>query len=153
MAPPATRPDASEEPFPPPPGVPDSLIPHASHATTEPAPDAMVEALLERLQPSFDNIYTKLNELLGLRETDAARLRAIDAGVGSALTQVGLLEDVVKTNTKTCERVANGLFAVSKDLQDLRTSTIDQLSHDGEKVAELRQSVSDLEQRTSVGGQ
>jgi hypothetical protein len=130
-----TDPEASPIQFPPPARVPDSLMASTRAASTEPAPDPIAEQVLAKLGPSIENIYSKLEELLRLREIDSVRLRAIDSGVGSAHTRVGLLEDEVAKLGITLRDVANGTIAISKDINDLRDGIANQSTHDKARLA------------------
>jgi hypothetical protein len=147
MQPPATRPDASDAPFPPPPGVPESLIPRNSTATTEPAPDAIVEAILARLEPSIANIHTRLGELFKLHEHAGLKLHAIDNGVGSAHTRIGLLEDEVRKLASVHANIANAVLALSHEQVELRTAIGDQSNFDKARLATAELHADGNEQR------
>jgi hypothetical protein len=147
MAPPATRPDASEEPFPLPPGVPDSLIPRSSHATTEPAPEAIADVILARLQPSIDNIYARLDALLLLRERDAARLKAIDNGVGSAHMMIGQLEEKSVATLDAARNACNASLEAVAQCQQLRAAIAEQTTFDKTRLASAELRIDGAEER------
>lgn len=116
------------EPFPPPPGVPASMIPRGSNASTEPAPNEVAAAILAELKPSIENIFGKLEQLF-------EKMRAIDNGVGSALTQVGLLETAIGNLGGITENLANAVMALSQEQVELRTAMGDQSTFDKGRLA------------------
>src|SRR6185503_11851777 len=116
--------------------------------TERPPPSAVAEEVLAALKPileGFSNKLTSLDEgvreLRDIRNADVAKLEAIDNGVGAALKQGTEQGEKIDLLLQRHLELANGLLAISADLQDLRGSVIKQASHEGEQHAALRQSV------------
>ncbi len=110
------------------------------------APLAELPKLVTQLGVKADGLDKAVGDLGVWRDYAHGQFDGLNNGMKAVIAgQVDLGEKVEKL-TGTCERIADGLFAVSKDLQDLRTATTNQLSHEAEKRKELRQSVTDLEE-------
>jgi hypothetical protein len=124
-----TDPDAA--PFPPPPGLPDSLMPGAARAaTTEPAPNETADAVLAALGPILAAMAGRIEEAISIA-TD---------GAGKAATAINILRTV-----------SDGVTTLRGDFETYRQHAMDQLNRDGarreDQIKELRQSVTDIEQR------
>ncbi len=155
-----------------PPSIPPEPIAHFRERDTEPSPaNDIAAAVAEALRPMFavlegritqlgiqaDGTAIAVRELTELRKADLERLYSIDNGVGAALRQGEAIANDVAALRGSVTVVQNGVFAISADLQDLRTAVLKQADYDGEKRRELQQSVAELEdeaeQRRSVAGE
>lgn len=143
-----TDPEAAR--FPPPPGLPDSLIPAARGASTEPAPNEIAVAILAELTPTLTSI---LNRLTALEQ----KAGAIDTGVGVAIEIATDAAGKVATLLGRTEVIADGVITLRSEFETYRAHAMNQWNRDGEKrkeeYEELRQSVTDIEQRAAVAGE
>ncbi len=137
MAPPPTRPENDAPPFPPPPGLPSSFAPPAGAATTQPAPDALANAILEKLQPSFDNIWRELTEQRKLLVTVEVGVRMSLAGQDSLASTLGGHGQQLKT-------IANGVSTISARMTSLEQGVAAQVHHEVVKALDANRSVQDL---------
>lgn len=128
----AFRSAETEPPFPPAPGLPASLMATEQARTTEPAPEAIADVVLERLErflePHLKNIFGKLDELYRLRETDSSKLQAVDNGMAGVFTALGQLEDAVRTTS-------DATLANASAVNDLREAIAKQSTFDKSRLA------------------
>jgi len=135
--------------------------------TERPPPSAIADEVLAALKPILKGISDRVDSLHALRIEDLERLKAIDTGVGAALTQLADLGGQVENLSahheaiivrherlmQTEQTLADALAKHAAEMAEFRKHVEQQASHEGEQHAALRQSVTDLEQRANSGGE
>jgi hypothetical protein len=136
---PPTRPFASDAPLPPHDSLPAEMV---------------GERKTDRAPATLDGIQALLVQLI---EEHHAGLAGVYEAIGNVVERVDLLERNTNERLDDVKRAAiaagNGALEAAARVETLWQSTIQQASHEGERHEALRQSVTDIEQRTNHGGE
>lgn len=143
------RPTDPEAALPPPPRLPESLIP-ARSLSTEPATNEVAAAILAELAPTLKGMLDRLAAI-------EQRVGAIDTGVGVAIEIATDAAGKVATVLDRTQIIADGVITLRSDFETYRDHAMKQWSRDGERreaqVEALQQSVADIERRAGFGGE